>query len=154
MEPFVEPPSCDRHRRKLCGHCNEMLSYSAYRSHKDLYYDETKQKWNTRLGSTDDVDSNVDDETQNVLEDRLLSEDEEQNEILGSNMMDTSDFDFPEDDSIQNSVLNVVEECTIYSDPSTSSEHEGSYTYDLCILCAHSYVCITCMLASYTFVSI
>lgn len=128
----MEPPSLrNRHRRKLCGHCNEMLSYLAYRSHKDLYYDQSKQKWNT-LGRTDNhVDSSVGDEAEpqniNVLD---HEEDEEQNEMLESNMMDTSDFDFPADDSMQNSASDyVVEECAIYSDSSTSSEHEGIIMY-------------------------
>ena len=29
----------------MCGHCNELLSYSAYRSHKALYYVEAEQRW-------------------------------------------------------------------------------------------------------------
>ena len=35
----------DRHQRKLCGHCNEFLSYSAYRSHKSRYYIASEQRW-------------------------------------------------------------------------------------------------------------
>lgn len=34
-----------RHRRRLCGHCNEELSYSAYRSHRALYYVESEGRW-------------------------------------------------------------------------------------------------------------
>ena len=40
-----------RHLRKLCGHCNEELSYSAFRSHKALYYVESEQRW---LSTTED----------------------------------------------------------------------------------------------------
>lgn len=42
----------DRHRRKLCGHCNELLSYSAYNSHKALYYNESTREWKTEKGRT------------------------------------------------------------------------------------------------------
>ena len=39
-----------RHLRRLCGHCNQELSYSAYRSHKALYYVESEGRW---LSQTD-----------------------------------------------------------------------------------------------------
>ena len=42
----------DRHRRKLCEHCNELLSYSAYNSHKALYYNESTGEWKTEKGGT------------------------------------------------------------------------------------------------------
>ena len=35
----------DRHRRRKCGHCDQELSYTAYRSHKSLYYDESTGSW-------------------------------------------------------------------------------------------------------------
>ena len=35
----------DRHRRRKCGHCDQELSYTAFRSHKSLYYDESARKW-------------------------------------------------------------------------------------------------------------
>lgn len=35
----------DRHKRKFCPHCNEVLSYSCYRSHKALYYSDSEQQW-------------------------------------------------------------------------------------------------------------
>ena len=39
-----ESPLC-RHRRR-CLHCNQMLSYSAYRSHSwSLYYIESEERW-------------------------------------------------------------------------------------------------------------
>ena len=34
-----------RHRRRQCPHCNEFLSYSAFRSHKSLYYIASEQRW-------------------------------------------------------------------------------------------------------------
>ena len=34
-----------KHRCKCCGHCDEVLSYSAYRAHKGLYYNEAEGKW-------------------------------------------------------------------------------------------------------------
>lgn len=39
-----------RHLRKLCGHCNEVLSYSAYRSHRALYYSKAEQRWLDCIG--------------------------------------------------------------------------------------------------------
>lgn len=58
-----------RHQRKVCGHCNELLSYSAYRSHEALYYVEAKQRWlgarcddsSTRRPLTDATESSNDD---------------------------------------------------------------------------------------------
>ena len=35
----------DRHLKKLCEHCNQMLSYTAYRSHKIRYYNESTKAW-------------------------------------------------------------------------------------------------------------
>ena len=35
----------NRHLRKVCGHCGESLSYSAYLSHRRLYYDTAKEVW-------------------------------------------------------------------------------------------------------------
>ncbi len=35
----------NRRRRKLCEHCGESLSYSAYLSHRRLYYDSSEDKW-------------------------------------------------------------------------------------------------------------
>lgn len=34
-----------RHRRKLCEHCGENLSYSAYLSHRRLHYNSADDKW-------------------------------------------------------------------------------------------------------------
>ena len=47
METVDEYKACprSRHRRRLCGHCNELLSYSAYRSHRALYYIEPEDRW-------------------------------------------------------------------------------------------------------------
>jgi len=46
MEECCSSVKGTRHRRKKCGHCNELLSYSAYRSHKTLFYNEAKGEWN------------------------------------------------------------------------------------------------------------
>ena len=35
----------DRHRRQLCEHCGESLSYSAYLSHRRLYYNSLEDRW-------------------------------------------------------------------------------------------------------------
>ena len=43
-----------RHQRRVCRHCNELLSYSAYRSHRALYYVESDQRW---LGVCSDNDT-------------------------------------------------------------------------------------------------
>ena len=32
-------------QRKLCGHCDQLLSYSAYQTHKTLYFNESEQQW-------------------------------------------------------------------------------------------------------------
>ena len=40
----------NRHCRKLCGHCNEMLSYNAFWSHKIRFYNQSTQKWLTKTG--------------------------------------------------------------------------------------------------------
>ena len=48
--------SSSRHRRRLCGHCNEELSYSAYRSHRALYYSETDDRWLSTSTHTDSHD--------------------------------------------------------------------------------------------------
>ena len=47
--------SSGRHLRRLCGHCNEELSYSAYRSHRALYYLESERRWisDSQLSSED-----------------------------------------------------------------------------------------------------
>ena len=37
--------SKSRHQRKLCGHCDELLSYSAYRTHRTLYFNQSEQQW-------------------------------------------------------------------------------------------------------------
>lgn len=34
-----------RHRRKYCEHCGEELLYSAYPSHRRLYYGASEQRW-------------------------------------------------------------------------------------------------------------
>ena len=34
-----------RHQKKVCGHCSEYLSYSAYQFHKAKFYIETEQRW-------------------------------------------------------------------------------------------------------------
>ena len=31
---------------KNCGHCDELLSYSAYRTHRTLYFNQSEQQWN------------------------------------------------------------------------------------------------------------
>ena len=135
----MEPSPLDRHRRKLCGHCNEMLSYSAYRSHRDLYYDESKQKWNT-YGPGRIVNPSADDEPQNLFKDTLFSEDDEEiddtaeyKEMFSeSNVMDTSHFDVPSTELADDNMNDSTEEFTIdcsFSESSTSSECEGIYTY-------------------------
>ena len=43
-----------RHQRRVCGHCNDLLSYSAYHSHRALYYVESEQRW---LGACSDNDN-------------------------------------------------------------------------------------------------
>ena len=68
--------SLDRHRRKLCGHCNEMLSYSAYRSHKHLYYDQSTQTW---VKEYDLRNQDAD----NEMHTTGISEDEDLNELIG-----------------------------------------------------------------------
>jgi len=57
-----------KHKRKRCGHCDEILSYSAYKAHKNLYYDDAERQWRRCdslsiesealhvLDSSDDVD--------------------------------------------------------------------------------------------------
>ena len=35
----------DRHRQRKCSHCDQELSYTVFRSHKSLYYDESAKKW-------------------------------------------------------------------------------------------------------------
>ena len=47
----MEEARKNRHRRKRCGHCNEVLSYSAYLSHKALFYNEVTGKWTTEAGT-------------------------------------------------------------------------------------------------------
>ena len=47
-----------RHQRKVCGHCNELLSYSAYRSHRSRYYIESEQRWINSQDSISDSGSN------------------------------------------------------------------------------------------------
>ena len=42
-----------RYQRRVCGHCNELLSYSAYRSHKALYYVESEQRWQRGCSTND-----------------------------------------------------------------------------------------------------
>ena len=37
--------SKSRHQWKLCGHCDELLSYSAYRMHRTLYLTQSEQQW-------------------------------------------------------------------------------------------------------------
>ena len=34
-----------RHLRRRCGHCDEELSYSAYRSHRSLFYIDSERRW-------------------------------------------------------------------------------------------------------------
>ena len=46
-----------RHQRKVCGHCNELLSYSAYRSHRSRYYVESEQRWINSQSSMGDSES-------------------------------------------------------------------------------------------------
>ncbi len=48
-----------RHLRRLCGHCNEELSYSAYRSHKALYYLESEGRWLSQTDKDDDQCSGI-----------------------------------------------------------------------------------------------
>lgn len=42
---LVLPGSSGRHLRRLCAHCNQELFYSAYRSHRALYYLESERVW-------------------------------------------------------------------------------------------------------------
>ena len=42
-----------RHLRRLSGHCNQELSYSAYRSHKALYYVESEERWLSQVTDCD-----------------------------------------------------------------------------------------------------
>ena len=37
--------SSSRNKRVRCPHCDEFLSRSSYYQHKQLYFDETLQKW-------------------------------------------------------------------------------------------------------------
>jgi len=65
MEPSAVKKA--RHRCRRCGHCNEVLSYTAYRTHKLLYYNEAENAWQkdeTRQSPTQDrvpqLDTNSD----------------------------------------------------------------------------------------------
>lgn len=44
----------NRHRRKLRDHCGESLSYSAYLSHRRLYYNLSEDKW-TKVQSMEEA---------------------------------------------------------------------------------------------------
>ena len=57
-----------RHQRKVCGHCNELLSYSAYRSHRSRYYIESEQRWINNQNSFGDSESSemIDDPSMDV----------------------------------------------------------------------------------------
>lgn len=46
-----------RHQRRVCGHCNELLSYSAYHLHKALYYVESEQRWQKGCSTNDALPS-------------------------------------------------------------------------------------------------
>ena len=62
MDPDVAETAVNilkgRHQRKVCGHCNELLSYSAYRSHRSRYYIESEQRWINSQDSISDSGSN------------------------------------------------------------------------------------------------
>lgn len=47
--------SNDSKRRKICPHCTESISYSAYLAHKARYYDTETSQWIT--GTANDVDA-------------------------------------------------------------------------------------------------
>ena len=116
----MESSSLDRHRRKLCGHCNEMLSYSAYRSHKDMYYDRSTQSWITEYPAEDDP----------MHEYTANQEMEDFSELVE---LDTTDFDTPQADNSaheMDTVYNQVwleqdelpQECTMDNISDSSSE--------------------------------
>lgn len=122
----MESSSLDRHRRKLCGHCNEMLSYSAYRSHKDLYYDQTAQSWITEAPRTNE------DPGEDPMHEIEIPENEDFSEllecdatghadILAENLAQVADAgERMEQDEL-------FEECLMDKDVSdSSSEHEGN----------------------------
>ena len=52
MEEGCSTVKANRHRRNTCGHCNESLSYSAYRSHRDMFYNEATGEWATEMVTT------------------------------------------------------------------------------------------------------
>lgn len=65
MEDSRVPVKPKRPRiRKLCGHCNESLSYTAYWSHRARYFNESERKWITTTisDSQDPVANNLSDE--------------------------------------------------------------------------------------------
>ena len=43
--------------QRICPHCNRLLSFKTFRTHKRLYYDEVKDAWHKLV-----PDSNVGDE--------------------------------------------------------------------------------------------
>ena len=61
MESYVAETGVNvlkgRHQRKVCGHCNELLSYSAYRSHRSRYFIECEQRWINSQDSIVDLES-------------------------------------------------------------------------------------------------
>ena len=63
--------SSDRHQRKKCGHCNEMLSYTAFRSHKIRFYDKSTESWLTE-GSTEE--DKIDKATKNTCTDQPVED--------------------------------------------------------------------------------
>lgn len=48
--------STNLRRRRLCGHRGEELSYSAYLSHRRLYFNSAKNKWLTSLAAAQEVE--------------------------------------------------------------------------------------------------
>ena len=113
-----------------------MLSYSAYRSHKDLYYDQYTQTW---VKEYDLRNQDAD----NEMHTTGISEDEDLNELTGEcggtdsdslqadNLAHLTDAHDADEQMEQDELF---EECI--SDSST--EHEGMYSY------IYIYTCISC----------
>ena len=70
----------NRHRRRKCGHCDQELSYTAFRSHKSLYYDESTKIW-IRSGKGQELE---------VLEPEVQTDDQ----IAVEGIMDTTETYF------------------------------------------------------------
>jgi len=95
-----------KHRRKRCGHCDKILLYSAYRAHKDLYYNDSEKKWRNcqnsdhnlqgAAGQTGQMDSS-DSIDEDVITD-ILADSAPQNELQhdSSNWLDLQPIIVPD----------------------------------------------------------